>query len=264
MNLKFDMNTAELRMAARTAVRDLRANGDLLIKEEGRLWHGEWTRRTPPFSKGYGQAPSAGKDRKAGERAVSGDLSRVATKIDKTKNWSPELQEVLGIKKKFRFEGVENWLKMTKLDWLRGRALITVDRFKQLHKSSRNRRGRIPRDLRNAVIVDSDLKRYIRTQVKKVGYAKATLNRAAAALGARLPAYVARHGPLGAYREGRAPNFFIEISGKSNVPGAQAAANQASEIRGKKLTAEIKRLMNAFARTGKIESRRKSFNQSAE
>jgi hypothetical protein len=50
------------------------------------------------------------------------------------------------------------------------------------------------------------------------------------------------------------------MGGQSQIPGAQRAVDEALAIRAKKFVAELNRLMKAFAATGKIPTRRKSFN----
>jgi hypothetical protein len=72
---------------------------------------------------------------------------------------------------------------------------------------------------------------------------------------------VKRHGTLGSYSESGDPaNFVAILGGRSQVPGAQRAVDEAIAIRAKKFTAEMKRIIKTFAETGKIISRRKSLN----
>jgi hypothetical protein len=258
MNLKLDLNTAQFRAAAKDAVNIMGANAELLIKEEGRLFLKEWRMRTPPFSKGYGQSESASADKKAGEKAVRGDLRRLATPLDAAKIKIPRLKELI---EKNDEAGLQAFFDNVKSAAWRNRRMVSANSYKSLHKVARNSRGRIRKDMRNAVIGGPQVLAYTKEVLGHVGFAKGTFNAAAMKLGARLPSYVAKQGPLGGYSEGRAPSFYIEMSGSSNVPSAQTAVDQSISIRGKKLEAEVKRIMRSFAATGKIQTRRKSFNQ---
>jgi len=103
---------------------------------------------------------------------------------------------------------------------------------------------------------------YLKQLYDAIGAAKATFNAAAFALGMkRIPPWVRRHGNFGSYSEGGDPaNFVIFIGGQSKVPGAQRAVDEALAIRAKKFVAELERIMKVFKNTGKIATRRKSFN----
>jgi hypothetical protein len=257
MKLTIDFNSAQFRAAAQDAVRKLNANSEQLIKEEGRLFLPEWRKRIPPFANGYGKSESAHKDKAAGEKAVRGDLRRVAAPLDPATIKIPRLKELVEANDE---AGIQAFFNAVKDATWRARHVIKQASLRSVHEPARNNRGRIRKDLWNAVIDGAARASYVQEVISRVGSAKATFNRAAAALGARIPAYIARHGMLGGYSEGKGPNFFIVISGQSNVPNAQRAADEAIAIRGKKLASEIKRLVSAFARTGKIPSRRKSLN----
>lgn len=258
MKLEIDLDTAQFRAAAQDAVRKLGANAELLIKEEGRLFLKEWRMRTPPFANGWGKPESANADRKAGEKAARGDLRRVATPLDASKIEIPALKKAVETNDETVLQAMADG-GITQ--FLRARRLVSQSDFARAHKSARNRFGRVKQDQRQMVVAGAAWSAYVKRVLDAVGFAKSTFNRAALALGAKLPPYIAKMGPRGGYSEGRDPTFFILISGESNVPTAQRAANEAVMIRGKKLAAEVKRLMSAFAKTGKIPTRRKSFNQ---
>lgn len=258
MKLEIDLDTAQFRAAAQDAVRKLGANAELLIKEEGRLFLKEWRMRTPPFASGWGRPESARADKAAGEKAARGDLRRAATPLDAAKIENPRLREAVQNNDEAALQAMAN---NGAFRFLKGRQLVPTGRFKNWHRSARNRSGRVSKDMLRMVIAGASFDAYVKTVLDAVGFAKSTFNKAALALGARLPPYVAKFGPKGGYEEGRDSNFYIIISGQSNVPTAQRAANEAVSIRGKKLASEIKRLMASFAKTGKIPTRRKSFNQ---
>ena len=258
MKLEIDLDTAQFRAAAQDAVRKLGANAELLIKEEGRLFLKEWRMRTPPFASGWGKPESANADKKAGEKAARGDLRRAATPLDASKIENPRLREAV---EKNDEAAIQALADNGAFRFLKGRRIVPAGGFKNWHRSSRNRRGRVKKDMLRMVIAGASFDSYVKSVIDAVGFAKSTFNKAAMALGARLPSYIAKFGPKGGYEEGRDSNFYILISGRSNVPTAQRAADEAVSIRGKKLESEIKRLMSAFSKTGKIPTRRKSFNQ---
>lgn len=258
MKLEIDLDTAQFRAAAQDAVQKLGANAELLIKEEGRLFLKEWRMRTPPFSKGWGRPESASADKKAGEKAARGDIRRVATPLEYEKIDNPRLKKAIEQNDEAAIQAMADNGAMR---FLKARRVISQGQFKQNHLSLRNRAGRVKKDAQQLIIAGASYFAQVKKIIDAVGFAKATFNKAAMALGARLPPYIARFGPRGGYEEGRDPTFYVLISGQSNVPTAQKAANEAVSIRGKKLAAEIKRLMSAFSKTGKIPTRRKSFEQ---
>jgi hypothetical protein len=143
----------------------------------------------------------------------------------------------------------------------RNRKVLSMGRLDQTHRALRNKAGRIKSDQRKAIIADESWFTYVKNVVSAVGFAKATFNTAALKLGAKLPPYVAKIGPRGGYEEGKSPSFYIMLTGQSNVPTAQTAVDQSIAIRGKKLESELKRIIAAFEKTGKIMTRRKSFNE---
>jgi len=257
MNLKLDLNTAQFRAAAQDAVRIMGANAELLIKEEGRLFLKEFRMRTPPFSKGWGK-PEAATDRAAGEKAVRGDIRRLAAPLEASKIKNPRLKELVV---KNDEAGLQAFFDNVKDATWRARKMIRIGSIDQIHRNLRNPQGRIRKDQRMAVIANDSWFTYVKNVVSAVGFAKATFNTAALKLGARLPAYVAKIGPRGGYEEGKSPSFYIMLTGQSNVPTAQTAVDQSISIRGKKLEAELKRIISAFEKTGKIMTRRKSFNE---
>lgn len=214
--------------------------------------------RTPPFSKGWGKAESHNADRKAGEKAVRGDIRRVATPLRAEDINNPRLKKAVLENNE---PAIQAMADAGAMDWIKGRQLVQQSQFEGTHKGLRNRQGRVKKDAYKLVIAGAQYLANLKKVVGAVGFAKSTFNRAAMALGAKLPPYIAKFGPQGGYEEGKDTSFYIVISGQSNVPTAQTAANEAVSIRGKKLESEMKRLMSQLGRTGKIQTRRKSFNQ---
>jgi len=280
VNLNIDLNTAEFRMAAQRAVRELRANSTELIREEARLFIGEFMKLTPPFAKGnYGKSIGNSADFEAGKKLITHDLAQVAGHAEEgflhfvVKEFGGTTQ----IRKQFFKKGSK---KPYLIDW--DKVAFTTGELSKFHRSKMDKRGRPPNHYKmgdksygradnnigrwvakQKLIVPNEVySRYLADLIYNVGAAKATFNAAAMILGMkRIPPWVRRHGDLGSYsEEGSGETFAVTLGGRSHVPGAQGAANMAIAIRGKKLTAEIQRLVNSFASTGKILTRRKSFN----
>jgi hypothetical protein len=165
------------------------------------------------------------------------------------------------------------------IDW--DKVAFNIGELAKHHRAKMNKYGRPPSRQKGAggrgqgdntigrwvakekVIVPSEVYfGYLKQLYDAIGSAKASFNAAAFALGMkRIPPWVRRHGNFGNYSEqGDPSNFNVIIGGQSKVPGAQRTVDEAIAIRAKKFTAEMKRLMKTFAATGKIATRRKSFN----
>lgn len=282
MNLKIDLNTAAFRAAAQTAVRELRANSVELIREESRLFIGEYMKLSPPFASGsFGTSIGTDADFTAGRKLITKDLAQVAGHADE--KFLHFVTETFGgttqIRQQFFKKGTK---KPYLVDW--DKVAFTADELRAHHRRKMNARGRPPNHSKEGspsrgqadnsigrwvakekVIVPTAVYyTYLTQLIEHIGSAKSSFNAAAMQLGMkRMPWWVKRHGPRGSYSEqGTGEKFTATLSGKSQVPGAQKTVDMAIALRGKKLTAEIQRLMKSFAATGKIQSRRKSFNPS--
>lgn len=278
MNLKIEFNDLAFRAAMKDAVEKLRANGPELVREEGRLFIGEYMKRTPPFVKGnYGKNFGTPADLKAGQGAIKGDLAEVAGYGER--GFLQFVADTFGtvqVKQQLFKKGSKNPYL---IDW--NKVAFTIGELARHHRSKLNKAGRPPNRQKGAggrgkgdstigrwvakekMIVPSEVYAgYLKQLYDAIGAAKASFNAAAFALGMkRIPPWVRRHGNFGNYSEqGDASNFSIIISGQSKVPGAQRTVDEAIAIRAKKFTAEMKRIIKTFAATGKIATRRKSLN----
>lgn len=256
MKLQIHFDDEDFKLAARRAVRDLGADGKLLLREEVRLFVKEWRSRIPPFAS-FGRERT-GQDKRVGSNAIAKDLRRLAAPMNPAKIRNERLRELVQRQDVVTFEAFANNVRD---EFLRRRTLLTSSTVGPKHKAARNRtRGRIYREQPH-IMREREWKRYLKEQQKKVGWNKAAFNRALIATGARIPAYIARHGPRGTYLESGVGNkFSITLGGRVNVPGAQVAVSQALALRARKLTSEVNRLVRQLARTGKILSRRASLN----
>jgi len=278
MNLKIEFNDLAFRAAMKEAAVKLRANGPELVKEETRLFIGEYMKRTPPFIKGnYGKSVGSKADLKAGKAAIKGDLKQVAGFGER--GFLQFVADTFGtvqVKQQLFKKGSS---KPFLIDW--DKVAFNIGELAKHHRSKMNKYGRPPSRQKGAggrgqgdntigrwvakekVIVPSEVYfGYLKQLYDAIGSAKASFNAAAFALGMkRIPPWVRRHGNFGSYSEqGDPSNFNVIIGGQSKVPGAQRTVDEAIAIRAKKFTAEMKRLMKTFAATGKIATRRKSFN----
>jgi len=278
MNLKIEFNDLAFRAAMKDAVVQLRANGPELVKEEARLFIGEYMKRTPPFIKGnYGKNVGSKADLEAGKAVIKGDLAQVAGFGER--GFLQFVADTFGtvqVKQQLFKKGSS---KPFLIDW--DKVAFNIGELAKHHRSKMNKYGRPPSRQKGAggkgqgdntigrwvakekVIVPSEVYfGYLKQLYDAIGAAKASFNAAAFALGMkRIPPWVRRHGNFGNYSEqGDASNFNIIISGQSKVPGAQRTVDEAIAIRAKKFTSEMKRLIKTFAATGKIATRRKSLN----
>jgi hypothetical protein len=278
MNIRIEFNDLAFRAAMKEAAVKLRANGPELVKEEARLFIGEYMKRTPPFRKGtYGKSVGSKADLEAGKKVIKGDLAQVGA-FDSREHlqFVADTFGTVQVKQQLFKKGTN---KPYLIDW--DRIAFSIGELAKHHRSKMNKYGRPPSRQKGAggrgqadntigrwvakekVVVPSEVYfGYLKQLYDAIGSAKASFNAAAFALGMkRIPPWVRRHGNFGNYSEqGDPSNFNVIISGQSKVPGAQRAVDEAIAIRAKKFTAEMKRLMKTFAATGKIATRRKSFN----
>lgn len=278
MELKIDFNDLAFRSAMKDAVTQLKADGPQLVREETRLFIKEFMKRSPPFAGGaYGKNVGSPADYKAGEKTITGDLAQVAGHGER--GYLQFVADTFGttqIKQQLFKKGSK---KPYLIDW--DRVAFTIGELAKHHRSKMNKYGRPPNRQKGAggrgqgdnsigrwvakekVVVPNEIYfGYLKQLYDAIGAAKASFNAAAIALNLNpFPAWVKRHGTLGSYSEqGDPANFNVLLSGQSKVPGAQRAVDESIAIRAKKFSAEMKRIMSTFARTGKIVTRRKSFN----
>lgn len=258
MKLEINFDDLAFRSAMKDAVTKLKADGPQLVREETRLFIKEYRRRVPPMAN-YGKPESAKRDQEIGQKAITKDLNRLVLPLDSDPSrMPPRLRELV---EQNDTAGIDAYLANVRMQGLRGRRFLSAEQVKAEHMKARNRRGRIPGKLLNATTA-AIKEKYLQSLFKLLGRNKGSFNAASFALKETgVPAYVRDAGPLGAYSENPDPvDFFVTLTGRSTVPAAQKAVNEAIAIRAKKFAAEMKRLMSTFARTGKIATRRKSFN----
>jgi hypothetical protein len=275
VNLKFDLDTVQFRAAANRAVTELGANAQELLKEETRFAIRDFAKVTPPFAAGsFNSSMGSAADKKAGENAIKKDLSQIASSAEQ--GFLQFVADKFGttqIKQQLFKKGSK---KPYLIDW--DKIAFTVAELMEFHKKKRNRYGRTPTQGAGMGSNDATIGRwksreklivptavytdYLKSLLSRVGREKNTFGLAAARLGLELPLWVRKQGLIGAggYYEGNSPSFFILISGKSQRPQAPQALADVMKKRGEILAKEVQRLVNSFARTGKILTRRKSFN----
>jgi len=278
VNLTIKFDDLAFRAAMKDSVVKLKANGPELVKEEARLFIAEYMKRTPPFAKeNYGKHVGTKEDYEAGKNVIKGDLAQVAGHGER--GYLQFIADTFGttqIRQQLFKKGTK---KPYLIDW--DAVAFNIGELARHHRSKMNARGRPPNRQKGAggqgmgdksigrwvakekVIVPNEVYfGYLKQLYDAIGAAKATFNAAAFALGMkRIPPWVRRHGNFGSYSEGGDPaNFVIFIGGQSQIPGAQRAVDEALAIRAKKFVAELERIMKVFKNTGKIATRRKSFN----
>lgn len=278
MNLKFDLDTVQFRAAAQRAVKELGANAQELIKEETRFAIRDFVKVTPPFAAGaYNRSMGSAADKQAGEGRVKKDLSQVAAPAEQ--GFLQFVADTFGttqIKQQLFKKGSK---KPYLIDW--EKIVFSLGELMAFHKKKRNRYGRTPTQgkgmgsndatigrwkARESVIVPAGIyAEYLKSLLARVGREKNTFGLAAARLGLKkFPRWVRKQGLIngGGYYEGKSPSFFILISGKSQRPQAPSDLAAVMRKRGEILAKEVQRMAKSFATTGKILTRRKSFNAS--
>ena len=249
-------------MAAQRAVRELGANSELLLKEEARFAIRDFVKVTPPFAPGaYNRSLGSAADRKAGEGAALSDIRKIAT---------PFTPKFLGwVTERFGHDNVSVSLirKGTKQAYTVAFSKVapTIAELARAHESKRNRYGRVGKMRpENKVATPTPvLLAYAKRMIARIGAEKNVFGAASARLGMRLPSWVAKRGMKGAgsYAEGRSPAFFVEISGRSQRPQAPSDLAAVMRKRGEILAKEVERMAKSLARTGRILTRRRSFNE---
>jgi hypothetical protein len=176
LTLKFD--EASYRNSMNTLVKELKADGVLLLKEEMRLLLRDIVKFTPPL-KGHAQ----------GRNAVVGDLNKNARPLDPAKIEMPRLAQVVRDRNAPAIVAITKNLKG---GWGGRRVLSTQAEIAAKHVRNRNNYGRVRRDQGNMAHL-SDWLGYLKTVQSRVGYHRAGWLTAANAVGLRLPAWVSKH-----------------------------------------------------------------------
>lgn len=149
-----------------------------VIREQARLLLVRLLKLTPP------------RKQTEGRKAVAGDIRRVMTDFGRFRFDNPKIQK--------EWED-RNWNAMEVIfgrsDKL-SRFDLSDDVHPAEHRRARNTRGRVPKGNSPKVLVKkpAKLKRYITGVQKRVGITKAGWAAGMRSLGAKLPAWVARHG----------------------------------------------------------------------
>lgn len=254
--MTFSLNSAQLRHDMNRFVQATGADAQQLCREEMRLLIVEIRKRTPPFraldsgDAAFGKNEKAGEDKAAGEAAVRRDARNVAMPLTQERIRNPRMRELIA---KGDDEGLQKFFDNVRDGFLSKRHLLRNEgEIQAAHLRARNRRGRVPRDLRNAAYARPFVGYFTKIE-KAVGKAKAVFNAAAFRLGVRTPPYIGRHGPRGSYQEGNEQEPYVAVSGFSYIVGFQRIINQALSIRAKRFASEFARIVE---RNGK--SRRAS------
>ncbi len=278
VKLTIDFNTADFRAAAQDAVRVLKADAPQFIREEVRLFVKEYMKMTAPMA-AFGKSVGGKADYQAGVNAIKGDLAQVAGHADY--NYLTFVSDTFGqtqIKQQLYKKGSS---KPYLIDW--DKVAFDAESLRRHHRSKMNAYGRPPNHFKMGskkygsaektigrwvatepiIVPHAMYESYLARLIDNIGSAKAAFNAALFATAATgIPPWVKKHGGRGTYAEsGSGEQFNATITGRTEVPYAQRTVDMAIALRGKKLTAEIKRIMAGFAKTGKILTRRKSFNE---
>ena len=146
MKLTFALNQARYRDTLNTFVRGLKADADLLLREEMRLLLRDIVNLTPPTrSPKSDQVKRSAKQR--GDSAVEADLSRVANPLDWKNIVNPRLAEAV-----YRRNETVMLAIMKNMKQYRNASILSdSSAIKASHLQNRNRYGRVRRKVLNQV-----------------------------------------------------------------------------------------------------------------
>jgi hypothetical protein len=280
MKLEIKFDDLAFRSALKDAVTQMKADGPLLVKEETRLFITEYMKMTPPYQTFGGPMSKSSfesnKDYQIGVGAITDDLKIIATGANR--DYVNHIRDTYGdthIRQQLFKKGTS---QPYFIEW--DKISIDIEELRAFHRKKMNKYGRqsnffkggkkaggtaertIGRWVANNKLVMpfEVIHEYKKMLCKKIGSAKGSFSKAMTMLKGKQPWYISRHQYGGYSEQGDATNFNIVLSGKSVIPQAQKVVDMAIAIRAKKFSAEMKRIMSTFARTGKIATKRKSFN----
>lgn len=232
MSLRVKIDTVQYRNDLNRFVTELNADSTLLLKEEMRLLLRDIQRLTPP------------KTLAQGRKAVSGDMSRVASPLDPDKIKFPAMAKAVRDRDAKAIQAIADNLKS---GFYAKRHMISSDGdLRAAHQSARNNRGRVRRDQNNMTFLRI-WRKYTSEIQSRVGYARAGWAQAAAGVGFKLPSWVARHS---GYAKGgyKAPNpndlEIVGVNRGAKIPNYQATVDAAMRLRVKSIGSELKRLID--------------------
>lgn len=173
-----------------------------VMTQQARLFVKDVVKLTPPF-RSWSVRESFGEQRRMGELAVSRDIQRVFVPLENLKSYNADSPfggaftravdnrdaALLSLVMRNAYEdgGVTSKDLVDSAD----------DAFRPIeasrHRAERNKRGKVKRRPRLYLAMESEIKRYIRETLKKVGMLKGGWCAAAAKYGVTLPNWIRRH-----------------------------------------------------------------------
>lgn len=221
MAASFTIDMREFHPAARALVDQTKKDTGVTLKRIAKNLVQDCVKFTPPFSEATSQESFA-VQRKVGIEAVTSDVTgmfRPAGEFDFDNNRRTLLDY---IETGSTFFGLpeNDGLKRRALNYIQAGNWDAIQRIfenthqrlskfiasatSEIHKSARDRRGRVRRSAKTRPYYVQDarsIKRLLRTTIANVGIAKSGWNKAARRLGLTLPNWIAKHRGRGLYKD---------------------------------------------------------------
>ena len=218
------VDASQFQAKAKRLLRQLKITEKDFVKEQGQLYALDLAKATPPHAGGRislrKKPVGTAADKKTGEHAVRSDYRRAVRTLGPARYWKNP-----SIKKAIRAGDTQTLQGMVKHFSSRNQNLKVTGFSNRLHKSARNRRGRVPKGHTGVIALPhKEVQTGMRKAVSRVGIAKAGLARCAQRLGHKggLPKWVARHtGKVTAYA-----SLSKNLNGWRARFGATAAGHQ--------------------------------------
>lgn len=203
-----------------------------VLADEGRLLVKKIMQITPP------------KNEAQGDKAVRRDLARAMKPLNEDYFESAELKKLVRETPPEQFEA--------KLVSIKGWDRWRVKPFsKDLHKSRRNKRGRVSGTWRDFVYPHEELEKYTEAKVKNVGMMKAAWAESFINLGGKVSSWIKRHTPSAHGRGGviagtnNAP--FVEFENASKgITTVESRVQYAVRIRAQQMARRVKLILSGY------------------
>lgn len=247
-----------------------------ILTKQGRLLVRDLIKLTPGFDPRRGfAARTLNDDRRITEKAVRRDLRKVFAPIESSGLYNAggraglRLKELVsGIKTNTRLVGRARKGKAGRVKGLADRKVAIAAVFKaagagdlgviidvnpQLHRSQRNRRGRVTNAKRYLVINSRSVKAYQKEVLSHVGRGKGGWNQAGAKLGTSIPGWIAQHHTPGDFIDNRNHPTQPSITVINSVPyrsdfETRRITQSALAIRAGSMKTEMRKVQQGMAR----------------
>jgi hypothetical protein len=221
--MSFDLSLSNFNRDLEKLIEVTGRAGGVVVRQEAKLFIEDCIALTPPF----GQAPSTENSKaqeKIGKDAVARDIGKVfqpLAKLRVAQGGTPLSRRFQKLIRSRNIPGITAILKNLGFDNFR--VIERVD--PAIHRADRIGNGHVRRNpVLNYVVNAPSVAQYVRTEQAKVGFAKAGWQAAAAALKAKVPAWIKKHaGAAGSVIDNTRDKLNPHIIVANEVPYIQKA-----------------------------------------